>query len=273
MAMKILLVGLSLLFVFVGIYFGMNYLLKGRQDYAEVPSGSPNREGKKASQTPGDGQVKDPVTGQVVDPENAPYHYEYMGRMYYFAGEDSLKEFIKYPVRYSGLRLKVKINVQETPGQETPETPVEVSPQFPDYSTSPDSSTPAEETPEMQMEQTPADTPADTPAENTEPGVETPGDSTPPVTEVEASPGGQSAPPMPEELPDKGSGGGDAAPTEGDGSSMKLPPGAMVQRPRPGKDAPADGGQANGGAGNDDGTDPGLQATPIEPPQEGTQSL
>jgi len=74
--------------------------------------------------------VTDPVCGKEVDPADAPYHYNYAGKTFYFCSEECLKKFIDEPLHYSGAKVKVKITVKGSPPYE--ETPGEVLPEYPE---------------------------------------------------------------------------------------------------------------------------------------------
>ncbi|MCD4785466.1 MAG: YHS domain-containing protein [Candidatus Eremiobacteraeota bacterium] len=97
------------------------------------PSHSDGRSGESGKDLDSGITVTDPVCGKAVDPADAPYHYSYAGKMFYFCGEKCLKVFIDEPLYYSGAKVKVRITVKGTPPSESPiESPIEEPFEYPE---------------------------------------------------------------------------------------------------------------------------------------------
>ncbi len=207
----------------------------------------------------------DPVSGEQVIIDKAPYQYYFAGNRYYFKSEKNLLAFIDDPIKYSGAKLKLTIKVKTSPSPDEIITPTETIPENTD--------TPGEAMPDVTTTETPTDTPVETPAESiveTPFGADSPDSGTPEApadppagnTGPPSSTGDPTAPPadqmksenppaapMPEmTTPTK--------PAETEKPKMEIPSGAYSNRP---KSSPS--------------KKPQLKETPIAPPTEGVETL
>lgn len=271
-AVKIVMISIVLLGVFLSVYFGVNRMLAGGTKNNGKNDGERVKKPRRITQVeaPSSEKVKDPVTGQVISAADAPYYYDYAGIRFYFAGEDSLKEFIGNPLRYSGAKVNVRMNIIIKPDEEDSahEEPAQYPPkpeEIPSYWEPYDPETPSEGFGEKYHDSNKDSTGGfgeiiqDTPNEY---------DSSTPFESYEDSApdsGGSFTSPLPDSLPDRSvklpsDTDSPSAESKNDGGSEKpgftLPPGAIVERPRPGSKS----------EGTSDKDTPQLQTTPITEP-------
>ncbi|MCE1246069.1 MAG: YHS domain-containing protein [Firmicutes bacterium] len=267
----LMIVGIVFLVVFLLIYFSIEAISGKRQSGKQAkPSASSTETDSGGSGSLKEGESEDPVCHKAVVENSAPYHYDYLGKRFYFCSEDCLGKFINDPLKYSGAKVKIKVNMKVSP------TPDESNPD----AQSTDILAPyPSELPESGGSgggETPAETfePMDTPADNPGDGAAPPPDAKLPDSTGEAKPGKDAAAPKepaaapkepaaapapaektPAKSKDAGS-SGDAEPPAKSTKKSELPPGAEGKRTKPAKEA-----------------DPSLKATPIKPPSKGTESI
>jgi YHS domain-containing protein len=251
----LVIMGIVFLVLFLVIYFSIE-LISGNKTTKKngKPTAAASSEDVGVSGEFKEGEVQDPICKKVISEESAPYHYDFMGKRFYFCSEECMGKFISDPLTYSGAKVKIKVNLKVPPSPVDTTAPDDVLAPYPSELPEPGGSNNA---PSESFE------PIDTPADNSGSG-ETPAAEEPAKEEVKTGKEPAAAPKEPAAAPEekpaappKDSGKtSDAAPPAKAGDKPSLPPGAEGKRPKPAKEE-----------------NPNLKATPIKPPEKGTESI
>jgi len=143
---KVFTIGALVLLLCLMLYLalGLNQpTLKERPSY--IPSSTPAKVNKIMELCP--------VCGPQVDPENSRLNIEVKGNYFYFDKQSCMEAFARDPFRYTGAKLKFKINIEPNP-----EVTATMAPQPPANTLSP---VPAQ-TPAENLEATPEPSPTET---------------------------------------------------------------------------------------------------------------